>query len=275
MDENRMKKWIIATTSITLIILITVAAYVVLSNQPPKGEQNNQTEPMNYTYTVVNTFPHDTTAFTEGLVYQDGFLYESTGLNGNSTLRREELETGQTLQLYSLPSQYFGEGITISGDKIIQLTWQSQVGFVYNKTTFQLLDQFTYPTEGWGITNNGTTLIMSDGTPTLYFLNPETYKKTGDIQVHDGNTSITMLNELEYVKGDIYANVWHEDRIAIINITTGQVKGWINLAGLNKNPIYDPEDVLNGIAYDSMGDRLFVTGKRWSQLFQINLVPAG
>jgi glutamine cyclotransferase len=223
----------------------------------------------------VNTFPHDTTAFTEGLVYQDGFLYESTGLNGNSTLRREELETGQTLQLYSLPSQYFGEGITISGDKIIQLTWQSQVGFVYNKTTFQLLDQFTYPTEGWGITNNGTTLIMSDGTPTLYFLNPETYKKTGDIQVHDGNTSITMLNELEYVKGDIYANVWHEDRIAIINITTGQVKGWINLAGLNKNPIYDPEDVLNGIAYDSMGDRLFVTGKRWSQLFQINLVPAG
>jgi glutamine cyclotransferase len=270
-----MKKRTIAATTITLIIAISIAAYVTLGNQPTDNEQNTQNPPTNYTYKVVKTYPHDTSAFTEGLVYDAGFLYESTGLNGQSTLRKVNLQTGETLQQITLDPQYFGEGITIYGDKIIQLTWQSQVGFVYNKTILQLLDQFTYLTEGWGITNDGKNLIMSDGSATLYFLNPETYARTGTIQVHDGNMSINMLNELEYVNGTIYANVWHEDRIAIINPQTGQVNGWINLAGINENPITDSEDVLNGIAYDSVNARLFVTGKRWSQLFEIQLMPTG
>jgi len=269
-----MKKWLIAVLSATLIIVISFAAYVALRTQLSNVGQTNLIEPIKYTYRIINTYPHDNTSFTEGLIYQDGFLYESTGLNGDSTLRKEELETGKTIQLYTLPSQYFGEGITTYGDKIVQLTWQSQIGFVYDKATFQMLDQFTYTTEGWGITNNSTNLIMSDGTATLSFLNPITYESTGQIQVHDGNTSIPMLNELEYVNGDVYANVWHENRIAIINTQTGQVKGWIDLSGLYKGVIFDSEDVLNGIAYDSDGGRLFVTGKRWSQLFEIELLPS-
>ena len=269
-----MKKWLIAVLSATLIIVISFAAYVALRNQLSNDGQTNQIEPINYTYRIINTYPHDNTSFTEGLIYQDGFLYESTGLNGDSTLRKEELATGKTIQLYTLPSQYFGEGITTYGDKIVQLTWQSQIGFVYDKATFQMLDQFTYTTEGWGITNNSTNLIMSDGTATLSFLNPITYERTGQIQVHDGNASIPMLNELEYVNGDVYANIWHENRIAIINTQTGQVKGWIDLSGLYKGVIFDSEDVLNGIAYDSDGGRLFVTGKRWSQLFEIELLPS-
>ncbi len=269
-----MKSRVLAAVSVTLVVVIGLAAYVVLSSPPSNGKQPISTEPVNYTYKVLNTYTHDTDSFTEGLVYQDGFLYESTGLNGNSTLRRDELETGKALQLYSLPSQYFGEGITIYGDKIIQLTWQSHVGFIYNRTTFQLLDEFTYPTEGWGITNNGTSLIMSDGSATLYFLNPETYERTGQIQVHDGNKSIGMLNELEFINGDVYANVWLTDRIAIINTQSGQVKGWVNLARLSTNAISSSDDVLNGIAYDSVGQRLFVTGKRWSQLFEIELIPS-
>ena len=269
-----MKKWAIAAITITLIIVISMAAYVTLGNQPPSNGQNSQNQPINYSYKIVNTYPHDTGAFTEGLVFADGFLYESTGLYGNSTLRKVDLQTGETLQQISLNPQYFGEGITIYGNKIIQLTWHSKVGFVYDKTTFQLLEQFTYPTEGWGITNDGKKLIMSDGTPTLYFLNPETYERTGQIQVHDGNMSIAMLNELEYVNSTVYANIWQENRIAIINVETGQVKGWINLEGLYKKPISDPDDVLNGIAYDAENGRLFVTGKRWSQLFEIELVPS-
>ncbi len=269
-----MKRWAIAAISVTLLITVVLGAYFAVTFHPSNDGESPQTEPINYTYTVLNTYPHDTGAYTEGLVFQDGFLYESTGLYGNSTLRREELETGKILQLYSMPQQYFGEGITIFGERILQLTWQSQVGFVYDKTTFQLLGKFSYPTEGWGITNNGTSLIMSDGTANLYFLNPETYERTGQIQVHDGNMSIAMLNELEYVNGDIYANVWLTNRIAIIDIQTGQVKGWVDLEGLNTNPTSNPDDVLNGIAYDSIGNRLFVTGKRWSQLFEIDLVLA-
>ncbi len=267
-----MKRWTLVAISVTLIVIVALGAYVALNFHPSNGGETSQDEPTDYTYTVLNTYPHDTTAFTEGLVFHDGFLYESTGLNGNSTLRREELETGKILQLYLLPEQYFGEGITIIGERIIQLTWQPQVGFVYDKTTFQLSGEFSYPTEGWGITSNGTSLIMSDGTANLYFLNPETYERTGQIQVHDGNLSIAMLNELEYVNGDVYANVWLTNRIAIINIQTGQIKGWVDLEGLNTNVTSSSDDVLNGIAYDSVGNRLFVTGKRWSQLFEIDLV---
>jgi glutamine cyclotransferase len=268
-----MKKWVVSAVTVTLTVIICIAAYIALGTRLPDNEQNVETPPIQYSYMVLNTYPHDTSAFTEGLVYSDGYLYESTGLNGDSTLRKVDLRTGEVLQQISLDLQYFGEGITIIGDKIVQLTWQSQVGFVYNKTSFQLLGHFNYVTEGWGITNDGKNLIMSDGTSTLQFLSPETYERTGTMQVRDGNMSINMLNELEYVNGTIFANVWHEDRIAMINAKTGVVEGWINLTGIDKNPISDPEDVLNGIAYDSLNGRLFVTGKRWSQLFEIQLVP--
>jgi glutamine cyclotransferase len=264
-----MKQWIIAALLITLIITFSLVSYVALSNHPSSKET------LSYTYSVINKFPHDTDAFTEGLVFENGFLYESTGLNGCSTLRKVELETGRILQLYSLPSQFFGEGITIFGDKIIQLTWQSQSGFVYDKDSFDILEEFRYGGEGWGITHDDNKLIMSNGSATLTFLDPDTYKVLGEVQVHDGNTPVTNLNELEYVKGDVYANVWHQDRIAIISIQTGQVKGWINLAGLYHSDNADPENVLNGIAYDPQGERLFVTGKRWSQLFEIKLNPTG
>lgn len=269
---TRMKKWIVVTITVALIVVISIAAYVVLGTQSPNNEQDSQVTPINYTYKIVQEYPHDTSAFTEGLVYSDGYLYESTGLNGNSTLRKEDLLTGEILQQISLDQQYFGEGIAVIGDRIVLLTWQSQIGFIYNKTSFNQLGQFTYPSEGWGITNNGKSLIMSDGTATLYFLNPETYERTGTVQVHDGNMSVNMLNELEYINGTVYANIWHEDRVAIINIHTGEVEGWINLAGINQDPITDFEDVLNGIAYDPANGRLFVTGKRWSTIFEIQLI---
>jgi len=268
-----MKKWAIAVISILLIVAVSLAAYIALNNQPSNSGQYNQNEPTNYTHTVVNTYPHDTGAFTEGLVYEDGVLYESTGLVGDSSLRRVDLSTGKTLKLISLADDFFGEGITIFGDKIIQLTWQSQKGFVYDKDSFDMLEEFTYRGEGWGITHDGNRLIMSNGSATLTFLDSETFEITGTLWVHDGDVGLANLNELEYVNGDVYANIWQEERIAIINPQTGQVKGWINLAGLYNVANADPENVLNGIAYDTHGGRLFVTGKRWHQLFEIKLNP--
>ena len=265
-----MKKWLLVVLSTVLVLIVSLAAYVVLTRNAPNNEP---TRPINYTYTIVNIYPHDTGAFTEGLVYADDFLYESTGLNGNSTLRKVEVETGRTLQLVSLDPDFFGEGITLFQDRIIQLTWLSQAGFVYDKDTFALRQEFTYQGEGWGITNDGTRLIMSNGTATLTFLDPNTFKVTGTVQVKDGDALVSNLNELEYVNGDVYANVWYEDRIAIINPQTGHVKGWLNLTGLYGAVNADPDDVLNGIAYDAHSERLFVTGKRWAQLFEIKLKP--
>jgi glutamine cyclotransferase len=230
-----------------------------------------------YTYRIVNAFPHDPGAFTQGLVFEAGFLYEGTGLwniQEQSTLRKVELETGAILQLYELPNPYFGEGITLYGDHIIQLTWKARTGFVYDKSSFELLQTFTYPTEGWGITHDGTHLIMSDGTSTLHFWDPETFTEVDQLQVYDDHGPVTRLNELEYIQGEIYANVWLTDLIAIINPHSGQLTGWIDLTGL-----LGPEDrsqgvdVLNGIAYDPVDDRLFVTGKLWPKLFEIELIP--
>jgi glutamine cyclotransferase len=253
----------------TIILVVTVAlvigsvVLVLLNNRPP--------------YEIVKVYPHDQNAFTEGLVIEEGVLYESTGLygNSNSTLRRVDLETGNVLQSYTLPDEFFGEGITIFGDRIIQLTWQSHKGFVYDKHSFALLQEFSYPTEGWGITNDGTQLIMSDGTANLYFLDPETFQKVGQVEVRDGNASVTNLNELEYINGEVYANVWLTNKIAIINPQTGQVTAWIDLTGIYTQENNDPNSVLNGIAYDAEGDRLFVTGKMWSQLFEIKLIALG
>jgi glutamine cyclotransferase len=242
------------------------------ANPTPEPEPADS-EPLQYTYTIVNAYPHDENAFTQGLIFDNGFLYEGTGLYGNSTLRRVDPATGDTLQLYPLPDQYFGEGITMVGDKIIQLTWQSNIGFVYDKYSFDLLQNFSYPTEGWGITYDGSQLIMSDGTSNLYFLDPSTFQKTGQVQVHDNEGPVTNINELEYVNGKVYANIWMEDKIAVINPQTGQVEAWINLSGIINLPNPDPNSVLNGIAYDANTGRLFVTGKDWPQLFEIKLVP--
>jgi glutamine cyclotransferase len=251
---------------LTIILIVTVALVIgsvtlVLLN----------TTPVNYTYKVINEFPHDQNAFTQGLVIEEGIMYEGTGLYGNSTLRRVDLETGNVLQVYALPDEFFGEGITVFGDRIIQLTWQDHKGFVYDKNSFDLLQEFSYPTEGWGITNDGSQLIMSDGTANLYFLDPVTFEKIGQVEVHD-NEPVTNLNELEYINGEVYANIWFTDKIAIINPHTGQVRGWIDLTGIYNQENGDPNSVLNGIAYDAESDRLFVTGKMWSQLFEIELI---
>ena len=226
-----------------------------------------------YTYKVVNTYPHDRSAFTEGLVFEDGVLYEGTGLHGYSTLRRVKLETGEILQICELPPQFFGEGVTIYGNKIIQLTWQSHIGFVYDKYSFKLLQEFNYPDEGWGITHDGKHLIMSDGTSTLHFLDPETFEEISQIEVSANNIPVTRINELEYIQGEIYANIWQTERIARIDPLTGQVIGWIDLKGI-LSPEDDSEtvDVLNSIAYDAKNDRLFVTGKFWPKLFEIELI---
>ncbi|ETX08665.1 glutaminyl-peptide cyclotransferase [Candidatus Entotheonella palauensis] len=237
------------------------------------GRPSTTEAPPVYSYRVVRSYPHDRQAFTQGLVYEMGELYEGTGLRGQSSLRRVELETGAVRQEHRLPRQYFGEGITIFGNRIIQLTWQSRIGFVYDKASFQLVQQFRYPTEGWGITHDGSRLIMSDGTANLYFLEPETFTEIDRIEVHDDRGPVVRLNELEYVRGDVYANVWQTDRIARIDLLTGRVAAWLDLTGLL--PEADRQsrvDVLNGIAYDAEEDRLFVTGKWWPKLFEIRIV---
>ena len=225
-----------------------------------------------YDYEVIDTYPHDRTAFTQGLVFDDGVLYEGTGLYGESTLRRVELKTGAVLKEIHLQDEFFGEGVTLWNDTLIQLTWRSGFGFVYDKTSFVLLREFTYPTEGWGITHDGKRLIMSDGTATLHFWDPATFKEISQIAVHDNGVPVTHLNELEYVNGEVYANVWQTNRIARISPETGRVTGWIELEGLLTEEDYaQPVDVLNGIAYDAKYDRLFVTGKYWPKLFEIKL----
>jgi glutamine cyclotransferase len=259
------------------LIKIFFAAIVALSEglliSGCSDSKSPETE-ASYTYKVVKTYPHEPNAFTQGLVFENGFLYESTGLYGSSTLRKVELETGKILRLYNLPAKFFAEGITIYKDRIIQLTYRSNVGFVYNKDSFELLQKFYYPTEGWGITHDEKNLIMSDGSSTLYLWDPETLKRIGRIKVHDNGVPVSGLNELEYIKGQIFANVWPTERIAIIAPQTGQVTGWIYMQGLlSQQEPNKPVDVLNGIAYDAAGDRLFMTGKFWPKLFEIKLVP--
>ena len=240
---------------------------------PTTGAPQDTVTPI-YTYRVVNVYPHDRKAFTQGLAFDEGVLYEGTGLLARSSLRRVELETGQVLRRHSLPANLFGEGVTVFGDRIIQLTWKSHVGLMYDKETFERQRDFTYPTEGWGLTHDGQRLIISDGSSTLHFLDPETLEEIGWIDVHDDGIPVTRLNELEYVQGEVFANVWKTDLVARIDPETGQVVGWIGLAGLLSPEDRDgPIDVLNGIAYDPENDRLFVTGKLWPRLFEIKLVP--
>ncbi|HTW65944.1 MAG TPA: glutaminyl-peptide cyclotransferase [Bryobacteraceae bacterium] len=229
-----------------------------------------------YSYEVVHSYPHDPQAFTEGLFYKDGFLYESTGLEGQSSVRKVRIETGQVVQKLDLPAQYFGEGIINWKDRLIQLTYKAEMGFVYDLSSFAVKNSFTYPGEGWALTTDGKHIYMSDGTPQIRIWDPETLKETGRITVTDDDGPVKNVNELEWVKGEIYANIWTTDRIARINPATGRVIGWIDLTGLLAPADHvdgqDGTDVLNGIAYDAQHDRLFVTGKRWPKLFEIRVV---
>ena len=225
-----------------------------------------------YRYRIVNSYPHDPEAFTQGLVYESGFMYEGTGLYGRSSIRKVELKTGRILQNHNLPERYFGEGLTIHGDRITQLTWRSKVGFEYEKEKFSLVKRFNYETEGWGITYDGKHLIMSDGSDTLYSLDPATHREIKRIKVTYEGQPVPRLNELEYINGEIFANVWLTDYIARISPESGKVIGWIDLRGLSDD--FGPrtgDQVLNGIAYDQIGDRLFVTGKLWLKIYEIKL----
>jgi glutamine cyclotransferase len=270
-----MKKWLVLAVVLIAVIVLGGSLLILLNNKTTPAA----TTTSNYTYSIVKTYPHDTSAFTEGLWYSDGIMYESSG-SGNgpdyiSTLRQVNLTTGQVIKEYTLPIQYFGEGIAVVGDKIFQLTWLSNVGFIYDKVTFALVGNFTFPMQGWGLTYDGKELIMSDGTNNLYFLNATTFQRIGEVQVHDGNSNVTEINSLDYINGDVYANIWMTNKIAIINPATGQVKAWVDLTGLPASVASKTNlnAVLNGIAYDQQNDRLYVTGKDWSSLYQIKLVP--
>jgi glutamine cyclotransferase len=227
-----------------------------------------------YGYQVVHVYPHDRKAFTQGLEFRAGFLYEGTGLNGQSTLRKVKLETGEVMQQVSVDAQYFGEGITVFNQQILELTWRSAIGFVYEQNSMRRLRSFNYSGEGWGLANDGSEIYMSDGTPQIRVWDPVTLQEKRRVTVRNGGKPVTYLNELECVRGEIYANVWQTDRVARISPKDGRVLGWVNLSGLlSAADRTDNTDVLNGIAYDLLGDRLFVTGKFWPKLFEIKLVP--
>ena len=250
------------------ILLIGVVAIFItypLLRQPHDPD-------LGYTYTVINAYPHDPDAFTQGLVLHNGLLYEGTGQRGQSSVRIVELETGEITRIHHMPPEYFGEGIAIFGDRIIQVTWQSRVGFVYDIHSLEVLDTFSISTEGWGLTSDGASLILSDGTPTLHFLDPETFEETRTVEVHEGDEAVDLINELEYIDGEVYANIWTTDLIARIDPVSGSVNGWLDLSGL-KDYIDEGAsiDVLNGIAYDDETGHIFVTGKLWPLLFEIEL----
>jgi glutamine cyclotransferase len=227
-----------------------------------------------YTYQVVHTYPHDPDAFTEGLFFDSGFLYESTGLEGHSAIRKERLETGEVVEKRDLVSTYFGEGIVRWKDRLIQLTYKTEIGFVYNFNTFELEKSFDYKGEGWALTHDGKRLIMSDGSPELRFLDPETLKETGRVTVTSQGQPVKNVNELEWIKGEIFANIWQTETIARIDPKTGAVTGWIDMTGLLSpaDRAGTQAEVLNGIAYDAKTDRIFVTGKNWPKLYEIRVV---
>jgi glutaminyl-peptide cyclotransferase len=249
-----------------LLALILCTLVVSITAQPPTSHHIDG-------YQIIHVYPHDAHAFTQGLIYIDGHLYESTGLHGRSSLRMVDLSSGKVLQKYDLPSEYFGEGLTDWGSTLIQLTWQSHTGFAYDRFSFSLLRTFHYAGEGWGLTHDQTQLIMSDGTSYLRFLDPKSFKEIRRIRVtYENGRPVENLNELEYLHGDIYANIWQTDEIVRITPSTGKVIERINLSGIiNKAELESSDAVLNGIAYDSAGDRLFVTGKLWPKLFEIRV----
>ncbi|HYE45475.1 MAG TPA: glutaminyl-peptide cyclotransferase [Caulobacter sp.] len=247
-----------------LLLLVATPASAAARSDPPI-----------YDYRVVQTVPHDAKAYTQGLFFEDGALYESTGRYGESSIRKVDLPTGKVIQRRDLPAQHFGEGAVAWKGRLIQLTWQSQLGFVYDLKTFKPLDTFSYPGEGWGLTHDGRRLIMSDGTAELRFLDPETLRETGRLRVTLNGQEVARLNELEWVEGEVWANIWQSDYIARIDPATGQLVGWIDLSGLLGENRTGDEEVLNGIAYDPATKRLFVTGKLWPKLYEITLTKRG
>lgn len=262
---------------------LLASATVITATLPPAAPEDVQATAQPgmavpiYGYQVVAVLPHDPAAFTQGLVLQDDVFYEGTGLRGQSTLRKVDPATGQVLQGIRLPDEYFGEGIAVHGDRLYQLTWQEHTGFIYGKDSFELLGTWSYAGEGWGLTTDGQRLIMSDGTNELRFLDPETLQEVGRVAVLDGNGQpVLRLNELEWVQDEVWANVWQTDLIARIDPASGRLLGWIDLSGLlsEEDRAVQRVDVLNGIAYDALTGRLFVTGKWWPKLFEIELTPA-
>ncbi len=245
-----------------------------LSSSPATVNSNSSTADVpTYTYEVVNTYPHARDAYTQGLIFQDGILWESTGERGRSSLRKVDLQTGKVLKKVDVPPEFFAEGMTVLDGKVYQLTWQEHKGFIYDAETLKKLGEFSYQGEGWGLTHDGESLIMSDGTNQLRFLHPNTLQVKRTISVFDKGEPLAQLNELEFIRGEIWANIWQTDKIVQLDPQTGKILGWIDLTGLLPTRDYTPEtDVLNGIAYDKEGDRLFVTGKLWPKLFEIRLV---
>ncbi len=261
MLHSRKARAAIGTLLVAGIIVLTAWAQFAA---------NGETEL--WTYEIVATIPHEPTAFTQGLVIHDGRLYESTGQYGESTLRRLELATGRVEKQIALSSAYFGEGITIFGERLYQLTWQNNLALVYDVETFDRVGAYRYDGEGWGLTHDGTHLIVSDGSAAIRFHNPETFEVVRRLVVQADGQPVGSLNELEYINGEIWANLWYQDRIARISPETGAVLGWIDLSGLYPRSRRASEDVLNGIAYDAETDRLYVTGKNWPWLYQIAVV---
>ncbi|MFW6149783.1 MAG: glutaminyl-peptide cyclotransferase [Atribacterota bacterium] len=254
------------------LLLIWLLSFLLLFFESYVIGSNNDHIPI-LQYEIIDIFPHDSESFTQGLVWKDGFLYEGTGLYGQSSLRKVEPGTGIILHQRNLPDNFFGEGITIFKDRIYQLTWKEQTGFICDLETFQLLETFSYGYEGWGITHDGEYLIISDGTNVLRFLDPFTLRKIKQIEVHERQNNVDQINELEYIKGYIYANIWQTDRIAIIDPETGKVSAWLDLSGiLNQKDMNQKIDVLNGIAYDAKNDHLFITGKLWPKMFKIRVI---
>lgn len=258
---------------LVLLAVLTIVSSGTVAAAPTHATPET-TAPV-WGFRVVAEYPHDPEAYTQGLVIDDGVLYEGTGIEGRSSLRRVDLESGEVLQSRSLDDEHFGEGVAIMGDRIYQLTWLSGTCFVYDRETFALRETFSYETEGWGLTHNGTHLIMSDGSNRLVFRDPETFAETGHVDVMDGDVPVSYLNELEYIDGEVWANVYQTDRIARIDPASGQVTGWIDLTGLltPEDRLGRTVDVLNGIAHDPATGQIYVTGKLWPTLFEIELMP--
>ncbi len=280
-----------------VILLVSLSLACEKKTETPRSNMNNAASNQNaavarttpqtsvpvYTYEIVNSYNHDSDSFTQGLFFQNGFLYESAGGDGKSDLRKVDLKTGDVKQRRKMESKYFGEGATVLNNKIYQLTWQDGKCFVYDLNTFEPLFTLAYNGEGWGLTNDGTNLIMSDGSHQIKFLDPENFRVIRTINVFNNGKALTNLNELEYVKSEIWANIWHSDEenilgkenyIARINPADGKILGWIDLKGISPDDVTrDEENTLNGIAYDAATDRIFVTGKRWRRLFEIKIAP--
>ena len=261
----------IAGVNLFLLLIACAGCGNDANSNPPKPDTPNGPVPK-YGYQILNIFPHDSNAFTQGLILVDGKLLESTGQEGSSSLRSVELPTGKILKKVDVPPPYFAEGATVLNGKVYQLTWLHHLGFIYDAQTLERVGQFNYDGEGWGLTTDGQSLILSDGSNRLKYLDPTNFQVKRTVTVLDGNDAVDQLNELEFVQGEIYANVWHADRIAVIDPQTGRVKAWIDLTGLMPaGELQDAEAVLNGIAYDQTNNKLYVTGKLWPRLFEIKV----